>query len=69
VIAVSFTRVSGFSRGMPFHCPMIVWLEEPIPMTKRPGRSCAITFTDAAITAGVRVYTGVTATPMRTFEV
>ncbi len=44
---------------------MMVWLEEPRPMTKRPGSTWAMTLTLAAITAGVRVYTGVTATPMR----
>ena len=34
-------------------------------MTKRPGSNCPKTLTLAAMTAGVRVYTGVTATPMR----
>ena len=29
--AVSLTRVSGLSSGIPFHWPMMVWLEEPIP--------------------------------------
>ena len=34
-------------------------------MTKRPGSNWPSTLTLAAITAGVRVYTGVTAMPMR----
>jgi hypothetical protein len=55
MMAVSFTRVSGLSSGMPFHWPMMVWLDEPSPSTKRPGSTWAMTSAVAAITAGVRV--------------
>ena len=65
MIAVSFTRVSGFSMGMPLKRVMIVSLDEPRPMTNRPGYTCPRTFAVAANTDGARVYTGVTATPTR----
>jgi hypothetical protein len=42
---------------MPFQAPIIVWLDDPRPITNRPGSTWAITFALAASTAGVRVYT------------
>ena len=55
MIAVSFTRVSGFSISMPLKRSMIAWLDEPSPITNRPGSSWARTLAVAANTAGVRV--------------
>ena len=55
MVAVSRTRVSGFSSLMPLKRSMIAWLDEPIPSTNRPGSICARTLAVAAKTAGVRV--------------
>ena len=54
-MAVSFTRVRGFSSAMPLKRSMIAWLDEPKPSTNRPGSSWPSTSAVAANTAGVRV--------------
>ena len=64
-MAVSRTRVSGFSKRRPCQPSIIVGLDEPSPMTKRPGSNWPSALAVAASTAGVRVNTGVTAQPMR----
>ncbi len=44
----------------------MAWLEAPSPSRKRPGARWDSVIAVAASTAGVRVYTGITAVPMRT---
>ncbi len=66
---VSRTRASGFSNGTPFQRSTIVSLEQPSPRMKRPGMSCASAPDIAANTAGVRVYAGDTAMPIRIVEI
>ena len=55
VIAVSLTRVSGFSKAIPCQPSIMAWLEAPSPITIRPGASWERVVTEAASRAGVRV--------------
>jgi hypothetical protein len=65
VVTVSRTRVSGRSNGTPCQFSTIAWLDAPTPRMNRPGASCDTVPDAAAIVAGVRMYTGDTAMPMR----
>src|SRR5215472_59697 len=47
----------------------MVSLDAPMPRTTRPGASWASEPAHAAMTEGVRVYTGTTAVPIRSFSV
>ena len=61
----SRTFLYGSSNGTPFHFSTITLLEEPTPITKRPGAASAIVATDCANSAGVRVNAGTMAVPKR----